>query len=187
MTVSTQEATAALQDVARVHHRAAVSRGYEHGAPHFLLWSLIWLIGYGGTWLYPAWAGALWGVLDLIGIGGSFLIVRAAPRSTLAVGDSARGGRFAALALTITGFMSATYFVLRPHDMNQYGAFPPLMMALGYTALGIWNGIRWAAIGIALAVLTVSGYAFLPAYFMPWMAVCGSASLLVTGLWMRRA
>jgi hypothetical protein len=77
--------------------------------------------------------------------------------------------------------------VLRPHDVLQYGAFPPLVMAFAYTAIGIWRGIRWAAVGVALGILTVAGYALLPAYFMAWMAVFGSASLLLTGLWMRRA
>ena len=186
MTVSTQEAAAALDDVARVHHRSAVLRGYEHGAPHFLLWGVIWLVGYGGTYLYPAAANPLWLVLDVLGIGGSYLFVRAAPRSA-SPADSARGARFGALALAIAGFIAATYYVLRPHSALQFAAFPPLLMAFAYTAIGVWRGVRWAAIGIMLAVLTVTGYAFLPAYFIAWMAVCGSASLLLTGLWMRRA
>lgn len=191
MTLSSHEALTALQGVARTQHRASVLRGYEVGSPHFLLWSVIWLIGYGGTHFFPQRSGLLWLVLDLAGIGGSYLLVRStAPRQVAGTCidiQPARGLRFGALAAAIAGFIFATYYVMRPHEVNQFGAFPPLLMALAYTAIGLWRGARWSSVGVTLGLLTFVGYVFMAHWFMLWMAVCGSACLLLTGLWMRRA
>jgi hypothetical protein len=35
--------------------------------------------------------------------------------------------------------------------------------------------------------LTVTGYVLLREHFMLWMSLCGGGTLLLTGLWMRRA
>jgi hypothetical protein len=186
MPISTQEAADALQDIARTQHRASILRGYERGAPHLILWGLIWVLGYGTSDLAPALANPAWLVLDLLGMTGSFLIGRAAAagRSSASAGY---GARFAGLGFTALAFVAATYYILQPHDSAQFGAFPALLIALIYTVIGIWRGSRWAIAGIVVGVCTVAGYAFFREHFMLWMAVVGGGTLILTGLWLRRA
>lgn len=189
MTLSTQQANEALRDMAQTEHRASVQRGYESGAPHFIVWGIIWILGYGGSDLNPERAGWLWLVLDLIGFGGTFLIARAAhlarPSSAYASG---RGVvlRYAASAVAMAAFIAATYFVMRPREVAQFGAFPALIMAFIYVCAGIWRGRRWTIAGVALGALTLLGFGLLHEHFMLWMAGIGGGTLLLTGLWMRR-
>jgi hypothetical protein len=186
MPISTQEAAESLQDIARTQHRSSVLRGYEYGAPHFILWGLIWLIGYGISDLQPALANPAWLALDVAGMIGSFLIGRATANSK---GGTAKGYgvRFAALGITAFAFIAATYYIMRPHDAAQFGAFPALFVALIYSVVGVWRGSRWAIAGAAVGVCTVAGYAFFREHFMLWMALVGGGTLILTGLWLRRA
>jgi hypothetical protein len=186
MPISAQQATDALNDIALAQRRASTLRGYERGAPHFILWGLIWVVGYGLSDFTPNLAGAVWLVLDVVGMTGSFLLGRAAvaqvPRA-----DAAFGRRFVALGVTILVFVLATYFIMRPNQAAQFGAFPALLMATLYTVVGIWRGRRWAVSGVVLGVCTVAGFALFKEHFMLWMAAAGGATLLLTGLWLWRA
>jgi hypothetical protein len=166
-----------------------VLRGYSKAAPHFLLWGVIWAVGYAGAELLPARAGLLWLACDAIGITGSFLLVRvnSSPGEVPVWGARSRQSiNFFVIALAFVAFMGATYYVMQPHSSVQYAAFPPLVMALLYTVIGTLAGTRWIAIGVALAALTVVGYALLREHFMLWMALVGGSALLLTGAWMRR-
>jgi hypothetical protein len=130
--------------------------------------------------------GTVWLVLDAIGVAGSFMIGRAAVACAPAA-SKGYGARFAMLGATVLAFTSATYFVMSPHDMAQLGAFPALLMAGIYTTVGIWRGSRWAISGVVLGVCTVAGFALFKEHFMLWMAAAGGSTLLLTGLWLRRA
>ena len=189
MTLSAQQANEALRDLVQTQHRASVQRGYESSAPHFILWGIIWILGYGGSDLLPAHAGLLWLVLDLTGFAGAFLIVRAARAGcTSAAYAGGRGVvlRYAASAVAMAAFIAATYFVMRPREVAQFGAFPALIMAFIYVWAGIWRGRRWTIAGIALGALTLLAFGLLHEHFMLWMAGIGGGTLLLTGLWMRR-
>jgi len=186
MPMSSHEAAAALSDIAHTQHRAAILRGYEQGAPHFILWGLIWVVGYSLTDARPAMAGLAWLVLDGLGISGSFLLGRAAAANVPSANPH-YGRRFATLCITMFAFIVATYFIMQPNSAAQFGAFPALLMAAIYTVIGTWRGARWAVCGIVLGVCTVVGFALFKSHFMLWMAAAGGAVLLLTGLWLRRA
>jgi len=186
MPISTQEAAEALTDIALVQHRASILRGYERGAPHFVLWGLIWMVGYSLTDITPTMAGPGWLVLDVIGIAGSYFLGRAAA-ANVPVASKNYGRRFSAVGVTLFAFILATYFIMKPNSAPQFGAFPALLMAAIYTLVGIWRGVRWAVSGVALGVFTVAGFALFKEHFMLWMAAAGGGALLLTGLWLRRA
>ena len=181
--VSAQQAAAALLDVQRTQHRLAILRGYEDGAPHFLLWGCIWIVGFASSYTFPGYAWPIWLTLDMVGILGGLLIVRAAPIVGMQAG---RSWPYLAAAATIVAFVAATYYVMAPHTETQYGAFPALVMALFYVLAGIWRGPRWIVVGSAVGLLTLLGYGLLRQYFMLWMAAVGGATLLLTGIWFRR-
>jgi hypothetical protein len=186
MPISTEEAAEALKNIALVQRRAAILRGYERGAPHVILWGLIWVVGYGLSDVVPSIAGPTWLVLNVVGVAGSFLLGRAAVVG-VSMAAEGHGRRFAALSAAMLAFILATYYVMKPHDAVQFGAFPPLLVATIYTVLGIWRGARWAASGVVLGVCTVAGFALFKEHFMLWMAAVGGSILLATGFWLRRA
>jgi hypothetical protein len=183
MVLTSQQASETLSEVAAAQRKASVLQGYAKSAPHFFLWGLVWAVGYAGTEVYPTLVGPLWMVLDIIGVAGSFLLSRAAAAPEV---RAQRSANFLVLALAITTFMGATYYVMRPHTSAQYGAFPPLILAFIYTFVGTRAGTRWVVIGTALWLLTVVGYALVREHFMLWMAFVGGGALLLTGVWMRR-
>lgn len=185
MPISTEQAAESLKDIARVQRRASILRGYERGAPHLILWGIIWVVGYGLSDVVPAVAGRTWLVLDVVGVAGSYLLGRSATGVRLAGGDYGR--RFAASSAGILAFVWATYTVMKPRDAVQLGAFPALLLAAIYTVLGVWRGARWSAVGLLLGACTVVGFYFAEEHFMLWMAAVGGGTLLATGLWLRRA
>jgi hypothetical protein len=188
MTLTPQDAAAALADIAHARSRSFELRAYQDAAPHFLLWGVIWLLGYGATDLAPHAANWVWLVAVSAGLIGGLLIGRATARR---VGGAAGGRRyqrqFWGLAVIMTVFAFGVFAIMRPTDGRQVAAFWPLLMAGIYSALGLWIGTRLLITGIALAVLTLGGFLFLPAHFLLWMAVVGGSVLFLTGLWLRRA
>jgi hypothetical protein len=177
MPLSPQEAAQSLEDVRQTEQRSAEAYGYQIASNHLILWGLVWLIGYGATDLRPDLANIVWPVLMLLAISASFFM----PKS------GKRNWRWAALVPIVFVFIAATYAVMWPVSGAQQGAFIPLMVAAIYSGVGLWAGLRYLAIGVALAALTLGGFFFLHMHFLLWMAVVGGGALIVTGLWFRRA
>lgn len=186
MPISTEEAAEALKNIALVQRRASILKGYERGAPHLILWGLIWVVGYGLSDVVPSIAGTSWLVLNVVGVAGNFLLGRAAVVGVPMAGEC-YGRRFAALSATLLAFILATYYVMKPRDALQFGAFPALLVATIYTVVGVWRGVRWAASGVVVGMCTVAGFALFKGHFMLWTAAVGGSTLLVTGFWLRRA
>ncbi len=185
MPISSQEASAALASVDQTERRAAVLKGYESGAPHFFLWGVIWILGYGCGALKPEWDGAVWLVLDAIGFVGSFALGRHAGTRR---GDGARQARiYVAGVAALIASAGAIIVVMRPHTGAQIAALPALLIATAYGVTGIFRGARWAIAGIVLGSLTVFGFLLLKTDFMLWMAAAGGGTLLLTGFWLRSA
>jgi hypothetical protein len=91
-----------------------------------------------------------------------------------------------ALFLTFFGFIAASSAIMQPHDAKQIGAFVPLVVAVCYIVLGLGVGRRIALAGLALAVLTLTGYFAFPGIFELWMAVVGGGTMILSGFWLRR-
>ena len=51
MQISHRDAAEALHDVEKPQR--ATESLYERGAPHFILWGLLWAAGYGLTYAFP--------------------------------------------------------------------------------------------------------------------------------------
>ena len=182
MPYSEQEAIAALNSVEAVQRRTAILRGYERGAPYFFLWGIIWIIGYTGSEFFPQYAGIAWILLNLIGIFAGLYICKA--------GQSAHTGfytstQYIGASVSAIIFVAAVYFILPPLRAQQLDAFPALLVALLYTLIGFWRGVRFTVAGILLTALTVFGYAMFEQHFALWMAIVGGTTLLTTGFWLR--
>jgi hypothetical protein len=178
MSVSRQDAAAALRDIEDTQARSETLREYQHAAPYFIIWGILWAVGYGLSDVFPRHANAVWAVLVPIGLVAGFFVSRGRkPANAL---------RYGASALAVFAFMAATFLVMAPVGGRQIGAFIPLFVALIYVLRGIWGGLRYVVAGVAIAALTLGGFVFLSSHFSLWMAAVGGGALILAGLWMRR-
>lgn len=181
MTGSEFQATDALHEIQHTQRRSAVTYGYLRTSPHLILWGMVWILGYTGTYLRPHW-WLLWPVLVVLGIAGSSYV----GRRTRAKEACAEGWNYGASAVVLFLFFWATFAVLPPKSGLEVGAFVPIFVGLCYSIYGIWaRAVRMLVLGVAVGALTVGGYFYLPAYFLLWMAVVGGGGLILGGLWLR--
>jgi hypothetical protein len=178
MTLSPEDAAAALRDIDVAQERSHRLRGYQHGAPHFIIWGILWFVGYGLTDIFGH-ANAIWAVLVPIGVIAGIAANRGA--------SDGASWRYAATALATFAFFFATLAVMWPVSARQISAFIPLVVALFYVIGGIWAGLRYVVAGIAVAALTLAGYFLIGAHFLAWMAIVGGGGLILAGLWLRKA
>lgn len=181
MPVSPADAQAALRDISRAEQTSAKVYGYRHFSPHLFLWGIIWAFGYGACYVNPQW-GVFWPALALLGTIASFWI----GWNTKPAQSTGHDWRYLATALAVFAFIGAIFAVMPPQSDAQIGAFFPILVALFYALIGIWSrGARLLITGIAVAVLTLGGYFFLPQYFTLWMAAVGGGALVLGGAWLR--
>jgi len=187
MTLSTEQAAESLKEIDRTRRRSADAYVYANSSPFFVMWGVIWMIGYTGTDLYPRVANLLWFALLLVGIAGTILIGRARANAGQPHPGVTRhaGSRFLATFFAIGIFIAATFALFGHVTHEQQAAFTPLIVALVYSIFGIWRGPRFLVTGIAIAALTLGGYFFLHEHFMLWMAAVGGSALVLAGLWLR--
>jgi hypothetical protein len=190
MSLTPDQASDSLKEIERTGRRSAQALQYANASPGFILWGVIWMIGYAGSDLLPqtlGWRSVnwLWFTLTIIGVSISFAIGQAQRRARPMTGPSARL-RWGATILVLWVFVIATFAVLRPANPVASGAFIPLVIATIYAVFGIWGGLRFLYAGIAVAVLTLGGFFFLPQHFLLWMAFVGGGSLVLAGLWLRK-
>jgi hypothetical protein len=181
MPITNVEAQEALRDITRTSRASATTYGYQHASPHLFIWGVVWILGYGLSYLRPQF-GATWPVLVLAGTAASFWIGwKSRPRES-----KGYDWRYAATALAAFVFIAAIFAIMPPRTDAQAGAFFPILIALLYSLVGIWTrGARMLVAGIAVAALTLGGYFLLPQYFTLWMAVIGGGALILGGIWLR--
>jgi hypothetical protein len=182
MSMPNQQAAESLHEIEHTVRRSAAAYGYQKASPHLIQWGVVWMAGYSLTYVRPQWS-AVWPVLVLLGIAGDFGIAR----YTRSKGSLTSDWRFASTALALFLFFVALFAIMPPRSGAQAGAFFPIFVGLCYAIVGIWKrAARMVLVGLAVGVLTVGGYFWLPQYFLPWMAVVGGGALILGGLWLRR-
>ena len=185
MNISATEAREALREIDASAERSREFKGYRLAAPYFFTWGVIWILGYGATGLDSRY-GLAWAPLTVLGI---LISASFGRRDRVQDGHGARyGKRLWASAIAFALFITATYAVLPPHELNQMNAFPALVTAMGYALAGLWtHRLRLTWLGAAIAAATMGGYFFLAPWFSFWMAAVGGGGLILTGFWMRKA
>jgi len=182
MPMTPTEAADALRDIEQTGRRSGQAFGYRYSGPYFILWGLVWIVGYAGTDLARDKANYLWLALIVAGAIGSAIVGRASSRRSAKAGWQSAG-----LVLIIFLFIAATYAVMGPVKPKAAAAFVPLIAAAAYSAVGLWAGLRWVIAGAAIAALTLGGFFLIHEHFNLWMAAVGGGGLVLAGLWMRSA
>ena len=191
MSLTPSEAADSLKAIAQTGRRSAQAYSYAHSSPHFILWGLVWLIGYAGSDLLPRWGaphlvGWLWNAATVIGIATSFWIGRRQSLAAPGVGDRKTGLRWFASFVVIWLFVAAVFAIMHPVNPLVQGAFFPLIVAMFYALLGVWKGLRFLIAGAVVSTATLFGFFYLPQIFLLWMAVVGGGSLILVGLWLKK-
>jgi len=178
MALSREDAAAALRDIKLAEARSARLDDYQRAAPHFLIWGVLWVVGYSLSNFYPRHVAAIWAVIVPIGIATGLAAMRAR--------GSGLGWRYGAAAAATFAFFFAVFAVMWPVSDRQIAAFIPLFVALAYVLRGIWSGVRHVVAGVLVAALTLAGFFLLEQHFSLWMAGVGGGSLILAGVWLRR-
>jgi hypothetical protein len=189
MSISKDEAVAALRDVEGAQARAMTARAYLFGAPHLILWGVVWVIGYSLSGLLPGeYLNRMWLILSLAGIVGSTVVgFRARRKAHASGGHGANSNKLWFVSfIAVWLFIIATYVVMRPHDTAQFEVFPGLVLGLIYVQVGLWRLPRYIGIGAAVFLLSMAGFLFFQPVLSYWMAAVGGGGLILGGFWLRQ-
>src|SRR5258708_36382782 len=115
MTLSSNDAAAALHDIEQAEARSATLADYQQAAPHFLIWGALWIAGYATSSFLPTHTGAVWAAIVPIGIAASFAAMRGSKRGL--------GWRYGAVVAAVSAVIAATFLVMAPVSPRQVAAF----------------------------------------------------------------
>ena len=187
MSVSKDDASSALHDIEATERHSRTLFGYGVASPYLLLWGALWIVAGAADALSTANAGIVWGAVDIAGfLGTAFLIVRHGRRSS-EPGDRGRLLRYVGSASALAAFIGLTLMIFAPISGGKVLMFFTLLVATVYAIVGCWAGLRYAAVGIALAGVAVGVFLLAPAYLNLIVPFVGGAALILGGVWMRRA
>jgi len=187
MGISRTEAASALTDIEQATGRSYELRAYRIAGPIFIVWGVIWVIGYLAMGLAPQSWSVIWIPLDLAGFVLSALLARRGKTANATRANFGAGWRPIASGLAVMVFMGMTFTLFKATSPEVYLVYPGLICGLIYSAIGIWRMTRYGWIGAAMFAASLVGFYFFQPWLAFWMAGVGGGGLILGGLWMRRA
>lgn len=186
MPIGREDAAQALKAAEDAAGRSQRLYGYRGAGGFLILWGIVWAAMDIGYYLGPAVGNGLSLAGDVVGIGGSVLLGMRMKRRP--GGYPARGVIGALLiALAIGLFGLGISEVAQIQNAAQGQAIAGLAVGCVYMAMGAGQGLRLAAVGFLMVVMTLCGWVFAREQFMLWMAFAGGGGLVLGGLWLRTA
>jgi hypothetical protein len=191
MTISPQEASAALDSIHEASASVCQRRAHNLAAPYLILWGCIWAVCNSVNQFWPTWTGKVWLAADILGTAATVWLVvntsiRARRGGVRGAEGRAIGRRAAMLGVTMFCYFIAMFLVLSPMAGRKTGAFISLFWTLAYMAAGAWVGTRLFATGVVGTVGIVLSYLYAGSYFPLALAIVGGGTLIAGGLWMRK-
>src|SRR3954471_16256097 len=132
MTLSSNQAAAALEDIDRTERRTQMAAGYSIASPYLILWGLIWVAGYGACAVLPPerW-GLAWLPLIAVGTLGS-VVLGMRPRPGRSGGAAVGFAQSMVMGLAVCIFIGAVYYLFKPTSPLPYLIFPSFVAGLAY-------------------------------------------------------
>jgi hypothetical protein len=182
MTINPQDAADALATVEHAAARAQQARCYESASAPLIIWGVVWMVANGLCELWPERPGLIWLSADAVGAAATFVAVASSQsrrRETL---------RYF-IAFAVMGVFVVSAFLIMPStDGRQITGFIALATAFVLASAGVWrHGARLVALGLVLMAAIVAGHLLLEDYRYLWFGFAGGGSLVLAGLWMRKA
>ena len=191
MGVSEVDVEEALKDVRLIKCLVAQARGemFRGGAPFFLIWGVVWMIGY----LLPiagvldSWQGPLWIGLDLLGFAASVIVGARIGRRIGPMPYLARKWMWS--GLVVLG-LAASAVVLTGHGQTGGGGSAffiwPLAIGAWYALAGVFSeSPGFLFLGLWLAVVSIVA-PFLPVAYpaqLAAVAVLGATAMIGSGIY----
>lgn len=172
------ESNEALNQIAYVRDLLTKTRlSSAEGYPYFILWGIIWILGYiGSIWIPPY----LWSGLCLIGGIGSFFIGK---RRKWKPTDLKLLKQLAiqALILFMTSLPIYALLFFSKLDAIIY-AFWPFEIGIIYMVIGVFMGKDLMGIGSGLVFAALISLLLPNPFQFIWLAIIGGGGLLMTGI-----
>lgn len=191
MDVSKEEAQKSLGQIQDTVQRTKKMVAYAGVDTIFIVWGVIWVLGYLSTHFLPLLCLWIWLVLVAAG----FIISVIVGRRSMPVRSPA-GKRIAWFWLLLFFYVSLWIALLFPfikvrgHEQSQMfwrhmGAILATVPMFAYVVMGLWLAHFMIWIGLAVTALTFLGLFVIQPYFWLWMAAAGGGTLIGTGLFIR--
>jgi len=197
MSISPEDASASLDAIRDTAERTKKMVAYAGADTLFIVWGLIWLVGWTASHFQDEWTGsapwivaALW--LVLVATGTTITIIvcrRPAVRSPV----DKRIFWFCLFLLLYAGlWMGLLFPFIKVRGVEESTMFWTHLWAIvatvplfAYVVMGLWLEHFMIWIGLAVTATTVAGLFLLQPVFGLWMAATGGGTLLATGLLIR--
>jgi hypothetical protein len=192
MEISRQEAQRTLDEAKNVASNTVRSVAGGFAGPTLVLWGIVMIAAYLGTYFFLKWAGQIWMVLDGVGAVGTVLICfvqfrHATPTRYQNLGLV--GWRIFCFWSAIFGYMFIWLYLMKPYSGLQLNAFIVTVVMFAYVMMGLYEGARFMLwLGLIVTALTLAGVYIIPhKFYCLWMAPVAGGALLLTGIyyWVR--
>lgn len=194
MNVTRDEAVEALGEIRRAGKRMEQLKTYSRFAPHFMIWGAVWLVAYSATDLWPGYSIWAWSICLTVGAGASFAAGYVTRRSrkrdsglTKDAEVASYGSQFAALAAVFFFFFLCLFSIIPVGTSKQGSTLIAISFPFLYMGVGVFAGWRLFAIGAVAAALIMAGFFLLKDHWSLYMGVVAGGSLILAGLWLRKA
>ena len=187
MTVTRDDAASALHDIDTAERKVLTAFRYWLCCPYLLLWGALWIVAGTVGALSPGNTGLGWLVVDIVGFVGTGFLVAAQARRYGKGSERVRIVRYLGTGAVVAAFITATLTLFAPVSNVEVQTFITVLIAAIYAVAGCWFGLRYAAVGAALAALALGSFLFAPAHLTLIVPFLGGGALILGGLWMRRA
>jgi hypothetical protein len=191
MNVTRDEAAQALKDIDAASDKVVRLKGYHHGAPHFMVWGLVWITANTITQFWLQYSNIAWisclaaGMVLSTFIG--FMQSRHVKPGAAAAIDKRVGRNIGITSGIMFVFIFCLISIARPETNREVNAMISILFPFLYMCAGLWAGWRLFAIGLVTAIAIMVGFYYIHEWFDLWMAVFAGGSLLAGGLWLRSA
>ena len=187
--ITPAEARESLADIDATARQMRRTLAASHFSSHLITWGLVWIAGFGSSYLFSHDLGLIWTVLVSLGIACSLGLGLAEQRRPRV--QSAQGRKLGLQILlfwtAIIAYAEALGCLLPLPTLGARLAVIVTIIMLGYVVLGIWfRSPILSLVGLGVTLATLAGWHGLPPRdFMLWMAVFGGGGLLVPGLYVQ--
>ena len=187
MTVTRNDAAAALHDVDSARRHSLTLFKYGLAGPYLLLWGVLWIVAGVVSALSPDNAGLGWLVVDIVGFAGTGYLIAIQSRRYGEGDGRNRLFRSVATGAVLVAFVTLTLLVFAPVSDVEVLMLITMVVAAIYAVAGCWMGARYAVVGAGLAALALGLFHLTPAHVPLMVPVLGGGTLILGGLWMRSA
>lgn len=185
--VTNKEAQEALTLVEQTAQRMRQALGESAMAEYFLIWGVVWTIGFLSEALLPNRSGQVWMIGDGLGLLATIWVSWRRALRVRSPQYAALGRQIGLFWLGLFFFGAAILWVAAPPTEAQMGLLISLIAMLGYWVMGFWVHSKvLSGTGVAIAILLLLGYYGLPQWFPWWMAIGGGGGLIGVGWYLRR-